>query len=68
MEEIVPTSWQIWFAMGGYGAYIWPCYGLAFITLASLVGASWRRAHYLERALKNHPFASDRQLYPSKHP
>ena len=29
-------------AMGGYGAYIWPSYGLAFVVMAGLALTSWR--------------------------
>lgn len=33
-----------WLAMGGYGAYVWPSYG---IFLAVVIGSAWaaRRAH-----------------------
>ncbi len=30
------------FAMGGYGAFIWPAYGAAAILLAGLVILSWK--------------------------
>ena len=36
-----------WLQMGGYGAYVWPTYGLAFAILAFLtIGAvrRWQRA------------------------
>jgi heme exporter protein D len=32
-----------WFAMGGYGAFVWPAYGLAAIVLGGLAVFSWRR-------------------------
>ena len=33
----------LWFAMGGYGAFVWPAYGLAAIVLGGLAVFSWRR-------------------------
>jgi heme exporter protein D len=30
------------FAMGGYGAYVWPAYGVTFIALAAAVVMTWR--------------------------
>ena len=32
-----------WFAMGGYGVFVWPAYGLAAIVLGGLAVFSWRR-------------------------
>ena len=32
-----------WLAMGGYGAFVWPAYGLTAIVLGGLAFASWRR-------------------------
>ncbi len=32
-----------WAAMGGYGAYVWPAYGIAAVVLGGLVLVSWRR-------------------------
>ena len=41
------------FAMGGYGAYVWPAFGFAAAVLLGLLGQSWRaarsRAAELER-------------------
>jgi heme exporter protein D len=31
------------FAMGGYAAFVWPAYGIAFAVLGGLAFASWRR-------------------------
>lgn len=31
------------FAMGGYGAFIWPTYGLALLTMAGLIVWTMRR-------------------------
>ncbi len=31
------------FAMGGYAAFVWPAYGVAFAVLGGLVFVSWRR-------------------------
>jgi heme exporter protein CcmD len=32
-----------YFAMGGYGVYVWPAYGLATAVLGGLALDSWRR-------------------------
>ena len=31
-----------WFAMGGYGAYIWPSYGFTALVLVALLISAWR--------------------------
>jgi heme exporter protein D len=31
------------FAMGGYAAFVWPAYGVAFAVLGGLALVSWRR-------------------------
>ncbi len=31
-----------WFFMGGYGAFVWPAYGLSILALAGLSFWSWR--------------------------
>jgi len=30
------------FAMGGYGAYVWPAYGVSLVFLAAAVAGTWR--------------------------
>jgi heme exporter protein CcmD len=38
------------FAMGGYGAYVWPAYGISLVSLAVAIGLtlrSYRRAKAL---------------------
>ncbi len=37
--------------MGGYGAYVWPAYGISFLVLAGLGGAIWRRRKTLNAKL-----------------
>ena len=37
------------FAMGGYGAYVWSVYGLAAIVMGGLALSSWRRQRQLAR-------------------
>ena len=32
-----------WAAMGGYGGFVWPAYGLTAIVLGGLALFSWRR-------------------------
>ena len=39
-------------AMGGYAAYVWPAYGLAVITLISIVVTSVTRLRAAERSLE----------------
>jgi heme exporter protein D len=40
------------FEMGGYGAYVWPAYGLAAVVLIGLLAASLRALRARETALK----------------
>ncbi len=40
-----------WFAMGGYAAYVWPAYGVAFLVLGGLAVLSWREYRRASRAL-----------------
>lgn len=44
-------SLSSFFAMGGYGAYVWPAYGLALTTLVILAILSLRWAKKSERDL-----------------
>ncbi len=39
------------FAMGGYGAFVWPAYGASALVLGWLLVSSLRRLRRLERAL-----------------
>ena len=36
--------------MGGYGGYVWPCYGL---TVAALIAIEWSSQRRLSRARKS---------------
>jgi heme exporter protein D len=38
-------------AMGGYGLYVWPAYGVAVAALGGLTLLSWRRYRASEKAL-----------------
>jgi heme exporter protein D len=40
------------FAMGGYGAYVWPAFGFAAAVLIGLFWQSWRSAHSREAELE----------------
>jgi heme exporter protein CcmD len=40
-----------WLAMGGYAAYVWASYALAFAALAGQAVAAWARLRRFERAL-----------------
>ena len=42
---------QDFFAMGDYGAYVWPAYGASALVLGWLLVSSLRRLRGLERAL-----------------
>ena len=46
MEQI-----REFFAMGGYGAFVWPAYGSSALVLGWLWVSSLRRLRLLERAL-----------------
>jgi len=37
------------FSMGGYGVYVWPCYGLSALVLGVLIIRRWRRLQMLRR-------------------
>ncbi|MFQ5346702.1 MAG: heme exporter protein CcmD [Rhodothalassiaceae bacterium] len=37
--------------MGGYGAFVWPAYGLVMVVLVGLAAVSWRQLHMRTRAL-----------------
>ncbi|MEH6403300.1 MAG: heme exporter protein CcmD [Sneathiella sp.] len=45
--------------MGGYGAFVWPAYGVSAIILASLIVLSVRHLRMIERELK--PIEQDRK-------
>jgi heme exporter protein D len=40
------------FAMGGYGAYIWPAYGASFLGLAAMIWSSLRSYSRAKRQLR----------------
>lgn len=41
-------NWQEFFAMGGYGVYVWPVYGLAAVLLvANVLVPHWRERRLL---------------------
>ena len=54
---------QGFFAMGGYGAYVWPAYGVAFLVLAGLLALRWFRLAAAERAVADGeaPSATERR-------
>ena len=41
-------------AMGGYGAFVWPAYGVTALVMVWLLASSLRRLRGLERALAEH--------------
>ncbi len=43
--------------MGGYGAFVWPAFGVTALILGWLLAASLRRLRGLERALAAHGIA-----------
>ncbi|MBL8707637.1 MAG: heme exporter protein CcmD [Rhodospirillaceae bacterium] len=46
------NSVETFLAMGGYGAYIWPAYGVALVVLAAIwIDGVWRRRE-IERQLR----------------
>ncbi len=40
--------------MGGYGAFVWPAFGVTALVMGWLLAASLRRLRDLERALAEH--------------
>ncbi len=40
--------------MGGYGAFVWPAFGVTALVMGWLLAASLRRLRGLERALAEH--------------
>ena len=49
---------QGFLAMGGYGAFVWPAFGLTALVMVWLLAASLRRLRGLERALAEHHIAA----------
>jgi heme exporter protein D len=35
------NDFQTFFAMGGYGAYVWPAYGLTALAFIGMLGWTW---------------------------
>lgn len=46
------TALLSWFAMHGYGVYIWPSYGLVFFVLAMNVVLIKKQGHRTRRFLR----------------
>lgn len=42
-----------WLAMGGYAAFIWPCYILAALLIVGLALQAWLRLAAAQRTLSN---------------
>lgn len=47
------------FAMGGYGAFVWPCVGLSFGILAVLMLTARRRLRDVHRQIRHRNAAPD---------
>jgi heme exporter protein D len=45
------TGMESFLAMGGYGAFVWPAYGLTALVLIALAGASLRSLRRSQAAL-----------------
>lgn len=41
------------FAMGGYGAFIWPAYGVGALLMAGLLVLSWRELRQREALVRS---------------
>ena len=52
MEEL-----RTFLAMGGYGAFVWPAFGVTALVMVWLLAASLRRLLALERAFAEHGIA-----------
>lgn len=46
------TSFSNWLAMGDYGVFIWPAYGLTTLLLLAFVVSSWRSLRARQRELQ----------------
>ncbi len=46
-------------AMGGYGAFVWPCVGLSFAILAGLLLTARRRLRGVHQRIRNMEDAPD---------
>lgn len=46
------TSFANWLAMGDYGVFIWPAYGLTALLLVVFVVSSWRSLRARQRELR----------------
>lgn len=44
-------SWQAFWAMGGYGLYVWLSFGLSYLLLAGVIGYSVYQQRQLKRQL-----------------
>jgi heme exporter protein D len=42
---------SLYLAMGGYAAFVWPAYAIAFVVLGGVTVQSWRRYRASRRAL-----------------
>ena len=62
------TAFETWIAMGGYGQFVWPAYGLTALFLVAFVVRSFRglRAQQkkLQRMREQNPAAADRKASP----
>ena len=47
------------FAMGGYGAFVWPCVALSFAILAALLISARSRLRGVQRRLRDLSTAAD---------
>ena len=47
------------FAMGGYGAFVWPCVGLSFAIIAGLLLGARSRLRGVRRQIRNFSDAPD---------
>jgi len=45
-------NWTEFFEMGGYAAYVWPCFGLGLAVLFGNLILPWRRHRVLKRSLR----------------
>ena len=46
------SSWHEFLSMGGYGAYVWPAYGIAALVVAANALAPGRRLKRLKTELR----------------
>ncbi|WP_374319419.1 heme exporter protein CcmD [Aquabacterium sp.] len=49
------SNWQAFWAMGGYGLYVWGSLGVSLLALVVEWGLTWQGRAHARRALRGEP-------------